>query len=56
MTELLRLRAHRLSTSRRAGKIVVIQKGRTREVGTHEELVTYHGPCRRLQEPPLVDR
>ena len=35
--------AHRLSTIRQADKIVVMHKGRVREVGTHEQLLTEDG-------------
>jgi subfamily B ATP-binding cassette protein MsbA len=43
--------AHRLSTVRRADKIVVLEKGRIRETGTHQELISRGGGLyRRLHE------
>jgi len=40
--------AHRLSTIRRAGKIVVIENGKTVETGCHEELLARGGLYRRV--------
>jgi ATP-binding cassette subfamily B protein len=40
--------AHRLSTVREADKIVVIDKGRIAEVGSHEELLQHKGIYHRL--------
>lgn len=40
--------AHRLSTVRRAGRIVVLDAGRLVESGTHDELLARPGPYRRL--------
>lgn len=45
--------AHRISTVRRADRIVVFHKGEVREIGTHEGLLTQHGiyeKLHRLQE------
>jgi subfamily B ATP-binding cassette protein MsbA len=42
--------AHRLSTIRQANKIVVLEKGRVREMGAHEDLVNRGGIYQRLHE------
>jgi subfamily B ATP-binding cassette protein MsbA len=47
--------AHRLSTVRRADKIVVIDQGRVTETGTHEELVGGGGIYQRLHSLQFVD-
>jgi subfamily B ATP-binding cassette protein MsbA len=40
--------AHRLSTIQKADKIVVMQKGRIVEQGTHDELIAHEGTYKKL--------
>ena len=47
--------AHRLSTVRRADKIVVMERGRIVESGTHKELLETGGRYRRLYELQFAD-
>lgn len=47
--------AHRLSTVRKADKIVVMEKGRIIETGTHKELLEKSGKYKRLYELQFAD-
>jgi ATP-binding cassette subfamily B protein len=53
--------AHRLSTIQRANKIIVMHKGKVREIGTHQQLLAHKAVYWKLyqlqykdQEPPAV--
>jgi len=47
--------AHRLSTVRKADKIVVMERGKIIETGTHSELLEHNGVYRRLYELQFAD-
>ncbi|MBI2679704.1 MAG: ATP-binding cassette domain-containing protein [Candidatus Solibacter usitatus] len=47
--------AHRISTIRRANKIVVIDRGRIVEIGTHDDLVGGGGVYQRLHELQFME-
>ena len=46
--------AHRLSTVRDADRVVVLDRGKIVEVGTHHELMKHEGPYRKLVERQLA--
>ena len=47
--------AHRLSTVRRADRIVVLDRGTISEIGTHQDLVNRGGIYQRLHDLQFVD-
>jgi ATP-binding cassette subfamily B protein len=47
--------AHRLQTIREANRIVVLQHGQVREIGTHEELISHRGVYHTLYELQFQD-
>jgi subfamily B ATP-binding cassette protein MsbA len=47
--------AHRLSTVRRADKIVVLERGRIAEIGTHDDLVSGGGIYQRLHDMQFLE-
>ena len=48
--------AHRLSTIQNASKIIVMHKGRVREVGTHQELLERRGIYYKLYQLQYKDQ
>jgi len=47
--------AHRLSTVRRADRIVVLEDGRIQDIGSHDELMSKLGTYRRLYDLQFID-
>ncbi len=48
--------AHRLSTIQRANKIIVMHKGKVREIGNHQELLAKHGIYYKLYQLQYKDQ
>jgi ATP-binding cassette, subfamily B, multidrug efflux pump len=48
--------AHRLSTIQKCDKIIVMHKGKVREVGTHQELLALHGFYYKLYQLQYKDQ
>jgi ATP-binding cassette, subfamily B, multidrug efflux pump len=48
--------AHRLSTIQNASKIIVMHKGRVREIGTHQELLDRRGLYFKLYQLQYKDQ
>jgi ATP-binding cassette subfamily B protein len=48
--------AHRLSTVQRADKIIVMHKGRVREIGTHQQLLSQRGIYWKLYQLQYKDQ
>ena len=48
--------AHRLSTVRRAERIIVLDRGAITEAGSHEDLISRGGIYQKLHELQFVDR
>jgi len=48
--------AHRLSTIQRADRIIVMHKGKLREIGTHQELLAVHGIYWKLYQLQYKDQ
>ncbi len=46
--------AHRLSTIQRADKIMVLDKGEVKEIGSHEQLLAHNGYYRKLYDMQFV--
>jgi subfamily B ATP-binding cassette protein MsbA len=47
--------AHRLSTVRKADKIVVMKRGKIIQTGTHEELLAQGGTYKKLYEMQFAE-